>query len=117
VVNKPPSGPLPNNQGTVVHQESGAQILAGVSAEGVRDVTTDNPGVFGNDRQVIVEREFWYSEHLGLSLQSIRDDPRIGKQTFIVTSVDQSDPDSSLFELPPGFKTVDLRETAPPQPN
>lgn len=113
----PPSGPLPNNQGTVVHQELGAQILAGVSAEGVRDVTTYNPGVFGNDRQVIVEREFWYSEHLGLSLQSIRDDPRIGKQTFIVTSVDQSDPDSSLFELPPGFKTVDLRETAPPQPN
>jgi hypothetical protein len=36
----------------------------------------------------------------GLSLQSIRDDPRIGKQTFILTSVNQSDPDSSLFELP-----------------
>jgi hypothetical protein len=113
----PPSGPLPNNQGTVVHQELGAQILAGVSAEGIRDVTTYNPGVFGNDRKVTIEREFWYSEQLGLSLLSVREDPRIGKQTFVVTSVNQSDPDSSLFELPAGFKTVDLRETAPPQPN
>jgi hypothetical protein len=95
----------------------GAQILAGVSAEGIRDVTTYNPGVFGNDRKVTIEREFWYSEQLGLSLLSVREDPRIGKQTFVVTSVNQSDPDSSLFELPAGFKTVDLRETAPPQPN
>lgn len=113
----PPSGPLANNQGTVVHQDLGTQILAGVSADGVRDITTYNPGVFGNDRKVTIEREFWYSEHLGLNLLSIREDPRIGKQIFTVTSVDQTDPDPSLFELPAGFKVADLRETVPPQPN
>jgi len=113
----PPSGPLPNNQGIVVHQDLGSQILAGVSADGVRDVTTYNPGVFGNDRKVTIEREFWYSEHLGLNLLSIRDDPRIGKQIFTVTSVDPTEPDPSLFALPAGFKVVGLRQTTRPQPN
>lgn len=108
----PPSGELSGNRGTVVHQNLGMQILAGVSTEGTRDVTTYNPGVFGNDRKVVVEREFWYSPELGLSLYSVRNDPRIGKQIFTVTSVTQGEPDKSLFELPAGFGVVDQRQIA-----
>jgi hypothetical protein len=62
-----------------------------------------------------VEQEFWYSPQLGLNLLSFRSDPRIGKQTFTVTTVTLGDPDPSLFELPAGFKVVDVRAADPPQ--
>jgi len=109
--------PLHRDQGDVVHEELGKQFLAGVETEGTRDATTYNPGTFGNDRKVTVEREFWYSPQLGINLLSIRSDPRFGKQTFAVTSVTLTDPDPKLFELPAGFKVVDHRQTAPPEPN
>jgi hypothetical protein len=110
----PATGPLPGGQGDILHQNLGKQFIAGVETEGSRDTTTYNPGVFGNDRKVTIDQEFWYAPQLGINLLSIRTDPRIGKQTFTVTSVVQSDPDPSLFELPVGFKVVDHRQTAPP---
>ena len=112
----PATGPLPGNQGDVLHESLGKQIIAGVETEGTHDVTTYNPGVFGNDRKVTIEQEFWYSPQLGINLLSIRSDPRIGKQTFTVTGVVQSDPDPALFELPAGFKVVDRRQTVPAEP-
>ena len=110
------SGPLPGDRGTAVHDTLGKQFIAGVETEGTRNAVIYNPGVFGNDRKLTVEREFWYSPQLGLNLLSIRTDPRIGKQTFTVTSVTLGDPDPALFELPAGFKVVDLRPADRPQP-
>ena len=113
----PATGPLSGDQGSAVHEDLGKQFIAGIETEGAHDVTTYNPGVFGNDRKVTIEQEFWYSSQLGINLLSIRTDPRIGKQTFTVTSLVQSEPDPTLFELPAGFKVVDHRQTAPPEPN
>jgi hypothetical protein len=114
---KPAAGDLPDNQGSFAHEELGKQFMAGLETVGTRDSTTYNPGVFGNDRKVTVERETWYSPQLGLNLLSIRNDPRIGKQTFTVTSVVTGDPDPTLFEIPAGFQMVDRRKTAAPEPN
>jgi hypothetical protein len=36
----------------------------------------------------------------------IRKDPRSGEQTSAVTQVDRSDPDSSILEIPSGYKIV-----------
>ena len=113
----PSTGPLSGEQGFAVHEDLGKQFIAGMETEGTHDATTYNPGAFGNDRNVTIEQEFWYSPQLGINLLSIRTDPRIGKQTFRVTSVIQSDPDPTLFELPAGFKVVDHRQTAPAQPS
>jgi hypothetical protein len=110
-------GPLPNDQGWIAHQNLGKQLIDGVETEGTHDSITYNPGVFGNDRRMTVENEFWYSPQLGINLLSIRTDPRIGKQTFTVTSVIQAEPDSALFELPAGFKVVDRQKTATSQPS
>jgi hypothetical protein len=112
-----PTGNLPGDLGDVVHEELGKRIIAGVETEGTHDARTYNPGAFGNDRKVTIEREVWYSPQLGLNLLSIRNDPRIGKQTFTVTNVVLADPDPALFEVPAGFKVVDRRQTAAPEPN
>ena len=116
-VASPPTGPLADDRGSAIHEDLGKQFIAGVETVGTRDATIYNPGVFGNDRKVSVEREFWYSPQLGVNLLSIRSDPRFGKQTFTVTSVILGEPDLSLFELPAGFKVVDRRQSAPPEGN
>lgn len=113
----PPPGPLPNDAGTVLHEDLGKQFLSGIETLGTRDSTIFNPGVFGNDRKVTTEREYWFSPRLGINLLSKRSDPRFGTQTFTVTNLILSDPDPKLYELPEGFKVVDRRQTAPPETN
>jgi hypothetical protein len=113
----PPPGPLPNDAGTVIHEDLGTQLVSGVETNGARDATIYNPGVFGNDRKVTVEREFWYAPQLGINLLSKRSDPRFGTQTFTVTNLILSEPDGKLFDLPEGFKVVDRRQEAPAEVN
>lgn len=103
---------LPNDQGFVNHEDLGDGSLQGEDVAGTRISTIYNPGVFGNDNKVTVEREFWYSPHLGINLLSKITDPRFGTQTFTITNLSPSDPDPKLFELPEGFRTLDERSPA-----
>lgn len=114
-VEGPPSGPLPNEAGYVIHDKLGTQSIAGMDTVGTRVATVYNAGVFGNDRKMTVEREFWSSPQLEINLLSKRSDPRFGAQTFTVTSLSPSEPDPQLFELPEGFMVEDRRTT--PAPN
>ena len=108
----PPTGPLPNDGGEAVHEELGKQQIAGFETVGTRDSTTFNPGVFGNDSALTVEREYWYSPQLGINLLSKRIDPRFGSQTFTISEITTAEPDVQLFDLPKGFKVVDHRSKA-----
>jgi hypothetical protein len=109
------SGVLPGDVGSVIHDNLGKQLVSGVETIGSRDTTIYNPGVFGNDRKMTVEREFWYSTELGINLISKRSDPRFGTQTFTATSLILSEPDPQLFELPKGYTVQDRRQSEPPQ--
>jgi hypothetical protein len=111
----PPTGPLPDGAGETIHEDLGKQFVSGVETTGTRDTVIYNPGLFGNDRRMSIEREFWYAPKLGFNLLSKRSDPRIGVQTFTATSLILSEPDPKLFDLPEGFKIVDRRQTAPPE--
>ena len=111
----PPTGPLPGGMGEAIHEDLGTQLVAGVETTGTRDTTIFNADLFGNDRKMAIEREFWYSPELGFNLLSKRSDPRIGTQTFTATDLILSEPDPKLFDLPEGFKIVDRRQTAPPE--
>ncbi|GAC1667756.1 MAG: hypothetical protein NVS9B4_23620 [Candidatus Acidiferrum sp.] len=108
----PPPGPLPNDMGYVTREDLGKQFFEAVETTGMRSSVNYNPGVFGNDRKMTIEREFWYSAKLGINLLSRRSDPRIGTQTFRVTNLILSEPDPKLFELPAGFNVVDQRSAA-----
>jgi hypothetical protein len=111
----PSTGTLPDEAGTTIHDNLGKQLISGVETVGTKDTLIYNPGVFGNDRKVNVEREFWYSPQLGINLISKRSDPRFGTQTFTATNLILSEPDVHLFDLPAGFTVVDRRQSAPPE--
>jgi hypothetical protein len=102
----PPTGELPDGIGTADHAELGKQFIEGVETRGTRDSVTYNPGVFGNDLRLRVEREYWYSPELGINLLSTRSDPRIGKQIFRASDLVLSEPDPGLFRLAKDFKVV-----------
>jgi hypothetical protein len=120
----PPTGPpsgsrastsFPDGSGEAIHEDLGNQLVEGVETTGTRDTVVYNAGLFGNDRKMTIEREYWYSPKLGFNLLSKRSDPRIGTQTFTATNLILSEPDPKLFDLPEGFKVVDRRPTAAPQ--
>jgi hypothetical protein len=109
------TGPLPGGRGTAQHEDLGGQSVAGMETQGSRDMTTINPGVSGNEHEMIFERETWYSAELGINLISVVKTPNAGKQTFRVTEVTPSEPNPVLFVLPEGFKVVDRRESTDSQ--
>jgi hypothetical protein len=109
------TGPLPGNRGTAQHQDLGSQSVAGIETQGSRDTTTLNPGVAGNEHEMVYEHETWYSAELGINLISILKNPHVGQQTFRVKEVTTSEPDPALFELPQGFRIVDRRESTDAQ--
>ncbi len=108
------SGTLPNNMGARQVENLGVADTAGVPTAGTRTTVTINPGQLGNDRPMVTTREFWYSPHLGLNLLSDVDDPQNGHQTFRTSDITTSEPDPRLFDLPEGYRIVDLRKTHPP---
>lgn len=113
----PPAGPLPNGDGTTTREDLGHRWLVSIDTVGTKVNTVLKPGVFGNDEEVTLSREFWYSAQLGIDLLSTRSDPRFGTQTFTITDISLAEPDPHLFDIPEGFKVVDQRQTAPAEVN
>ncbi|MGA8042373.1 MAG: hypothetical protein WCA37_06170 [Terracidiphilus sp.] len=103
------SGPLPNGIGYRQTDDLGIQTVAGMDAHGYRETTTINPGVMGNDKQMLGIREFWYSDQLGISLRSVLDTPQTGRQVFTVKEITTSEPEPSFFAVPADYKVIDRR--------
>ena len=60
-------------------------------------------GYFGNDRDVNVVNERWYSDDLQVLLKSSNSDPRFGVTTYELTNITQVLPDPSLFQVPADY--------------
>lgn len=93
-----------------------AQTIQGVFAEGTRMTRVIPEGSEGNDREITVVTETWFSPELKITLARNIDDPRIGKTSMEVSELVRSDPDPALFQVPSDFKVVDDKagETAVP---
>jgi len=88
------------------NEELGTRDFEGVSAEGTRRVTTIPAGAIGNEREIEIVYERWYSKELGLVVYSKQSDPRFGEQTYRITNLVRSEPDPSLFTVPNSYKIV-----------
>jgi hypothetical protein len=80
------------------------QFIDGVRAKGSRVTVTIPAGTFGNDRDVKVVNERWYSDDLRVLLRSSNSDPRFGVTTYEVTNMLQGPPDPSLFVVPADYR-------------
>lgn len=89
-------------------QESlGTQTIEGIQAEGIRLTTTYPQGSIGNDRPITTVSEHWVSRDLNMVILVKRSDPRTGETITKLSNISLSDPDPSLFEVPPDYSIAD----------
>jgi hypothetical protein len=82
----------------------GKQMIEGVNAEGVREVSTIAAGAIGNDRPFQVSTESWYSAELQMNIMTKHSDPRVGDESFRLTNISRNEPAAYLFQAPAGYQ-------------
>jgi hypothetical protein len=86
-----------------VTEDLPAQVINGIFAKGTRITSTIPAGTFGNDRDVKIVSERWYSDDLQVLVKTSNSDPRFGTTTYELTNVLQAPPDPLLFQPPSDF--------------
>jgi hypothetical protein len=81
----------------------GAKSIEGVPVTGTRSTDTIPAGTIGNEKDIVITRETWYSPDLKLVIQSTQDDPRFGQSTYSLTNIQRDEPDETLFQVPAGY--------------
>lgn len=104
-----------------VTEQLGSQVIEGVSADGTRSTTTIPAGQIGNERDINIVSETWYSPELQTVVMSKRTDPMNGETVFRLTNINRAEPPASLFQVPEAY-TIDepkgnimIRRSAKPE--
>ena len=84
----------------------GTMTIEGVQVTGTRSMSTIPAGTIGNDKDLNITRETWYSPELKLVIQSTQNDPRFGETTYTLKNIQQGSPDVTLFQVPANY-TID----------
>ncbi len=84
-------------------EDLGTTTIQGVEARGTRTTTTIPAGEIGNDQPIVTTSEHWISRDFGLVVREITDDPRTGKRTRELVSLDRGEPDIAAFQPPDGY--------------
>ena len=99
-----------HTQPDVQREDLGTKNIAGVNAKGTRITHVIPAGREGNDQPITITEESWRSPEYGLSMMTVRDDPRYGTTTREMTEFQAGEPDAGLFRVPEGYTVHD--ETA-----
>ena len=92
------------SKGTEPKTESlGTRTIEGVRVTGTRSTNTIPAGTIGNDRDLGITRETWYSPELKLVIESTQSDPRFGQTTYTLENIQQGSPDVTLFQVPANY--------------
>jgi hypothetical protein len=109
----PPTASLPSRPDPLVKIEDlGSTTIDNIDVKGTRRTVIIPAQANGTGAALTVVDEYWYSEDLHLNLLLRHDDPRTGFQTIALTDIKREEPDQAFFEVPQGYKIVDM--TPPP---
>jgi len=81
----------------------GTQVIAGLTAQGTRRTRTIPTGQIGNKDAMTIVTERWYSPDLQTDVLRKDNNPQFGQTTVQLTNVVRSEPDASLFQVPPDY--------------
>jgi len=93
-------------------EDLGSTTIDNIDVKGTRRTVTIPGQVNGTGAPLTVVDEFWYSEDLHLNLLLRHSDPRIGVQTVALSDLKREEPAQEFFEVPPGYKIVDMTPPA-----
>jgi hypothetical protein len=86
----------------------GTSAIEGIAVTGTRTTKTIPQGTIGNDKDIVITRETWYSPDLKMVVQSTQSDPRFGQTTYSLTNIQRNEPDPTLFQIPAGYSIEKL---------
>ncbi len=89
--------------GDAKNEQLGKQNIEGVEAEGTRTTVTIPAGEIGNEREIQIVSERWYSPELQTIVMTRHSDPRFGENSYRLTNVARTEPARTLFEVPADY--------------
>jgi hypothetical protein len=93
-----------HDDSNVTREQLGTKTVNGLQAEGTRVTRIIPAGKIGNDKDIQVVTERWYSTDLQLPLTTTHTDPLMGTMTSNLTNISRTAPDASLFQVPSDYK-------------
>jgi hypothetical protein len=116
-----PQGPHPDarparSQANVKVEELGTQTIQGVSASGKRETRVIPAGKEGNEKEIDIVTETWYSADLQVVVMSKTSDPRFGDSVYQLNTITRAEPDPTLFTVPSDYSVKEGRPMMRPGP-
>jgi hypothetical protein len=105
-VAEPESGVRPGAP-AIGSEPLGDLMVEGLLAHGSRLTRSIPAGQAGNEREVQIVFEAWYSDELQTVLLTRTQDPRFGETTYKLTEIQRGEQPKSLFEVPQAYRVVD----------
>jgi len=102
---------LANSTGATV-VPLGTKTIEGMSATGSRTTRTMNPGTMGNDRPIVFISDTWTSTDLKVAVLTETDDGQAGHSTMKLANIVRSEPNPTLFQVPPDYTVKQNVSTA-----
>jgi hypothetical protein len=90
-------------QATAKTEDLGTQVMQGINAQGKRVTRAIPAGKEGNEKEIDIVTETWYSPDLQVVVMSKTSDPRFGDSTYQLSAITRAEPDPSLFAVPADY--------------
>ena len=86
-------------------EDLGLQLVNGVMAQGSRNTQVIPAQSIGNDRELQVVDEHWFSTDMQMLVKSVNSDPRFGETTYQLTNIVRGGQDPTLFQVPADYNS------------
>jgi hypothetical protein len=90
-------------------EDLGTQVMQGLSVQGKRVTRAIPAGKEGNEKEIDIVTETWYSPDLQMVVMSKTSDPRFGESVYQLNSITRTEPDPSLFAVPSDYTVKEGR--------
>jgi hypothetical protein len=95
--------PIAKDKKVVTTEDLGTKTFAGVSATGVRTLTTIPTDTIGNSNPLVLKHDVWTSTEMNLVVAEDEESPFSGTRHSEMISVKRVAPDAALFLVPVGM--------------
>ncbi len=82
----------------------GEQVLEGLLVKGTRMTDTIPAGTIGNEREIDIVTERWFSADIDAMVLERFSDPRVGETSYRLVNVVRGEPSPDLFQVPQGYE-------------
>jgi hypothetical protein len=97
------------NSAAAKTEDLGTQVVQGLSAQGKRITRTIPAGREGNEKEIDIVTETWYSPDLQVVVMSKTSDPRFGDSVYQLNAITRAEPDPALFAVPSDYTVKEGR--------